>query len=158
VSPFPVEPARATGPMRLVLSAYPTAAAARRAAEGAVERRLAACASALVQRSTYLWNGRRETADEVLVVFKTAPKTVGALFRYLAARHPYKVPEIAEVDVLRVEPSYLAWLSGLVDPSSARAPGLAPRRPAGRRGREARAPARTRAPPRRPSRRSRTRR
>ena len=156
MSPFPVEPARGTGPMRLVLSAYPSPESARAAAEGAVAQGLAACASAIAQRSTFVWNGRQETADETLVVFKTAPKTVGARFRYLAAGHPYDVPEIAEVDVRRAEPAYLAWLSSVVDPSSAAAPRPAPTRRAGRRGRGARAPGRTPARRRRPSRQTRT--
>ncbi len=156
MSPFPEEPARARGPMRLVLSAYPSAASARAAVEGAILRRLAACASTLEQSSTFVWNGRRETARETLVVFKTGPKTVGALFRFLAEGHPYDVPEIAEVDVPRAEPGYLAWLSSVVDPSSAVRPGRRPTRPAGRRAPAARAPGRTRAPRRRPSRRTRT--
>jgi len=154
VSPFPVEPARATGPMRLVLSAYPTERSAQAAISAALRQRLVACASALSQRSTFVWNGRRETADEVLVIFKTAPKTVGALFRFLAETHPYEVPEIVEVDVLRAEPAYLGWLSGWVDPSSAATPPRLPTRPAGRPGRGARAPGRTPAQPRRRSRRN----
>ena len=155
MSPFPVEPARATGPMRLVLSAFPSAESARRAAEGALDRRLAACASSIAQTSTFVWRGRRTTSAEVLVVFKTAPKTVGALFRYLASAHPYEVPEIAEVDVLRAEPRYLDWLTALVDPTSV--PRAHPaRRPAGPRGRGARALGRTRARRRPRSRRTRT--
>lgn len=155
MSPFPVEPARATGPMRLVLSAYPSAEAARAAVRGALDRRLVACASAIAQSSTFLWRGRRTTAAETLVVFKTAPKTVGALVRFLADAHPYEVPEIAEVDVLRAEPSYLAWLTGIVDPTSADAGPGRTRSPGARRARGAPGPGRTRARRPRPSRRSR---
>ena len=154
MSPFPIDPARATGPMRLVLSAYPSPESARRVVEAVLARRLAACASSIAQRSTFLWKGRRETAEEVLVVFKTAPKTVGALFRYLARSHPYTVPEIAELDVLRVDPRYLGWLTGLLDPSSVPSAGRRPRRRAARRGRGARDPGRTRARRPRRSRRS----
>ena len=50
MSPFPVEPPRAGGPMRLVLTAYPSAEAAQRAIDGAIARRLAACASAVEER------------------------------------------------------------------------------------------------------------
>jgi periplasmic divalent cation tolerance protein len=156
VSPFPVEPARARGPMRLVLSAYPTPEAAQAAVHGALDRRLAACASALAQSSTFLWRGRRETAAETLVVFKTAPKTVGALVGYLAGSHPYEVPEVIELDVPRATPAYLSWLTGIVDPASGGLRDPA-RRPAGPRGRAARVPARTRARPPRRSRRTRTR-
>jgi periplasmic divalent cation tolerance protein len=154
VSPLPVEPARAPGPMRLVLSAYPSDAAAARVVRGVLDRRLAACASSLGQRSTFLWRGRRETASETLVVFKTAPKTVGALFGYLARTHPYEVPEIVELDVARADPRYLAWLAGIVDPTSAAGPPAPPRRRGGPRGRGARAPGRARARPRPRSRRS----
>ncbi len=158
MSPFPVEPARATGPMRLVLSSYPSAAAARRAVLAALARRLAVCGSLIDQRSTFRWRGRTETVPEVLVVFKTAPKRAGALCRFLADTHPYDVPEVVEVDVMRVEPTYLAWLSAWVDPTAAATPGFVVRRPGGRRGRGARAPGRTRAPPHRRSIRTRTRR
>jgi periplasmic divalent cation tolerance protein len=138
--------------MRLVLSAYPSVAAARRAVDGALDRRLAACASSIDQTSTFVWKGRRETATETLVVYKTAPKTVGALLRYVAETHPYEVPEVVEVDVMRGAPRYLAWLAGVVDPSSAGGRTPPARRPAGRRARGARVPARTRGRPRRRSR------
>jgi periplasmic divalent cation tolerance protein len=153
VTPFPLEPARALGPMRLVLSAYPSVAAAREAVEGALERRLAACASVLGAESRYWWRGSLESATESLVVFKTTPKRVGALVRFLKERHPYEVPEIAEVDVPRVEPAYLAYLERTLDtrPPGAE-PGRPPRRWAGRRAPGARRPARTRGPHRRPSR------
>jgi periplasmic divalent cation tolerance protein len=156
MTPLPIEPAGATGPIRLVLSAYPTDAAARRAVNGALHRRLAACASAIAQRSVFVWRGRRTTAEETLVVFKTAPKTVGALVRYIGTTHPYDVPEVVELDVARAEPGYLSWLLAAVDPSSAAGPGHRPRRRAGRRGRGGRAPGRTRGPPRRRSTRTRT--
>jgi periplasmic divalent cation tolerance protein len=153
VSPLPIEPARASGPMRLVLSAFPSEAAARRAIDRAIDQRLAACASEIPQTSTFVWKGKRETAREVLVVFKTGPKTVGALLQLLAALHPYEVPELVEIDVPRADDRYLSWLAGVVDPGS---PGGAgpPRRPGAPRGRAARGPARTRARPRRRSTRS----
>ncbi len=157
MSPYPVDTARALGPMRLVLTAYPSAAAARRAVDGAIARRLAACASEVDERSTFRWKGRVERAAETLVIFKTAPKTVGALTEYLAASHPYEVPEVIEIDVPRAEPAYLAWLTGVVDPSSRASLVEHPTRPVGRRGRGARVPGRTRARPPRPSTRSRTR-
>lgn len=154
MTPVPIEPARAVGPMRLVLSAYPSAEAAEVAVRGVLDRRLAACASAIAQRSSFLWRGRRETAEEVLVVFKTVPKSVGRLFRLLAASHPYDVPEIVEVDVGRVADPYLAWLTTTLDPSSWPRTGATAQRPGGPRGRAAPTPARTRGPRRRRSRRT----
>lgn len=151
MSPPPL-PERSPGPMRLVLSSYPSPETATAAARGALERKLVACASVLAQRSQYWWRGRIESASESLVVFKTAPKSVGALFGYLRASHPYEVPEVVELDVPRVDPAYLGWLLETVDPSSMERAPPRLRRPGGRRARGARPPGRTRARRRRRSR------
>ncbi|MGP8078609.1 MAG: divalent-cation tolerance protein CutA [Thermoplasmata archaeon] len=153
MTPFPVEPARAMGPMRLVVSAYPSPDAALAAVEGALARRLAAGASTQPADSRYWWNGRLESASESVVVFKTVPKRVGALFRYLRENHPYEAPEILEIDVPRVDPGYLTYLGRTLDAYALEVPaGPRPTRPGARRARGARTPARTRATHRRPSR------
>ena len=157
MSPYPADPEWARGPMRLVLSSYPTREQALEAAEGAVARRLAACGSLVAIESRYWWKGAVESAPETLVIFKTVPKRVGALFQFVAMHHPYDVPEIVELDVPRAGASYLAWLAATVDRTSGPLSADVVRRPAGPRARGARAPARTRAPHRRPSRRTGTR-
>lgn len=147
MSPYPLDPVRAVGPMRLVLTAYPSDAAAGRAVTSVLERRLAACANVLPIESRYWWKGKLESAPESLVLFKTVPKRVGALLAFLEGSHPYETPEIVEVDVPRVNARYLAYLAatlGEVRPRARRRP----RRRGGRRGRAAPAPGRTRARPR----------
>jgi periplasmic divalent cation tolerance protein len=141
VTPLPFEPAEASGPMRVLLTTVPTARDAARIARGAVERRLAACGQHWPIRSVYRWKGRIDSAEEELLLLKTGPKRAGALFRYLAASHPYEVPEIVELDVPRVAPAYLAWLLGATGPGSPRAR-AAPRR-AGSRARRRRPSRRT---------------
>lgn len=148
-----MDPVDATGPMRLVLVAAP-ATAAEGLVRGALDHRLAACANTLPIHSTYWWRGRVETADEELVLFKTVPKLVGALFRYLAEHHPYEVPEILELDVPRIHPPYLRYLAETIDRAAPPLPlggGRAGRssRPGSRPGQGAPAPGRTRGPPRR---------
>jgi periplasmic divalent cation tolerance protein len=154
MSPYPADPEWARGPMRLVLSTYPSRERALEAAEGAVARRLAACGSVVPVDSRYWWKGEVVAEPEALVIFKTVPKRVGALFRFLAEGHPYDVPEIVEIDVPRAGPSYLTWLASTLDRSSGPLSGDALRRPGGPRARGARGPARTRALHRRPSRRT----
>jgi periplasmic divalent cation tolerance protein len=147
-----MDPVDATGPMRLVLCAFPNDAAALAAGREAVRGRLAACAQRLPVRSTYWWEGRIEEAEEVLVLFKTAPKRVGALFRHLATHHPYRVPEIVEVDIARAHEPYLRYLADTIDADAPPPPlggGKAPTRPGSRRARAAPSPGRTRARPRR---------
>jgi periplasmic divalent cation tolerance protein len=139
--------------MRFVVTTYPDREAALDAVESVLRARLAACANILSAHSRYWWKGTIESADESLVVFKTVPKRVGALFRHLEGTHPYEVPEIVEVDVPRVGAAYLRYLAGMLDPDAPPPPlGGGPMRRGAPRGRGARAPRRTRAPHRRRSR------
>lgn len=156
MSPYPMDPVDATGPVRIVLSTFPTEAAAEDAVRTALEGKLAACANLIAVRSRFWWQGSIEVGTEVLVVFKTVPKRVGALCRQLADRHPYQVPEILEVDVARANAPYLGYLAATIDPDAPPLPlggGRPMDRSATRRG-SRRAPAaprpgRTRAPRRR---------
>lgn len=157
MSPYPIDAARSVGPMRLVITTYPSREAALAAVDGVLGRRLAACANLVAIESRYWWKEKVETAGEMGVVFKTVPKRVGALFRYLADSHPYEVPEIAELDVPRVASGYLRYLTETLDPFSPPPPlGAGVRRSEGRRAPGARPPGRTRAPPRPRSRRTRS--
>jgi periplasmic divalent cation tolerance protein len=151
-----MDPVDATGPMRLVLTAFPAGDAVQAAVDDVLSQRLAACATVVPVASRYWWKGGIESAEERLVIFKTVPKRVGALFRRLEELHPYDVPEIVEIDVPRVSDAYLGYLAATLDPDTPPLPlgGGSPVRSARRRGsprgRGARRPARTRARPRRP--------
>ncbi|MCI4331697.1 MAG: divalent-cation tolerance protein CutA [Thermoplasmata archaeon] len=153
MSPYPLDPVAATGPLRLVLCAFPTEDSARSAADSAVGARLAACASRWPIDSTFWWKEKVERSAEVLVLFKTAPKHVGALFRHLSELHPYEVPEILEIDVPRVHEPYLRYVAATIDPHAPPLPWGGGRVRPTRRGspkvRGAPRPARTRAPRRR---------
>lgn len=151
MSPTPSGTLRVVGRMRIVLSAYPSRAAALDAMDEVLGRRLAACANLLPVESRYWWKGRIESARESLVLFKTLPKRVGSLLRYLKEAHPYDVPEVAEVDVPRADPDYLRYLAATLDGASPNRRKTA-RRPEAPRGRGARGPGRTRARPHRRSR------
>ena len=147
MTPYPADPEWARGPMRLVLTTYPNRDRALTAVAGALARHLAACGSVTAVDSRYWWEGRVQSESEALVLFKTVPKRVGALFRYLEGDHPYSVPEIVELDVPRVAPSYLAYLTDTLDRASGPPRGVRrPTRPGARRAPAARSPGRTRAP------------
>jgi periplasmic divalent cation tolerance protein len=152
-----MDPVDATGPMRIVLSAFPSAKTAERVGRLAVEKGLAACVQRLPIDSTYRWRGRIESASETLVLFKTVPKRVGALFRLLETEHPYEVPEIVELDVPRVSGRYLQHLASTIDRAAPPPPlgggrpaHRVPKRPGSRRVPAAPAPGRTPTPRRRP--------
>ena len=152
MSPYPEDPVRAVGPMRLVITTYPSSAAAGEAIAAALDRRLAACANLVPVRSRFWWKGTIDSAEEALVLFKTVPKRVGALLAFLELAHPYETPEVVELDVRRANARYLQYLAATLDPTPPPALGARPRRSAARRARGARGPGRTRAPHRRRSR------
>ena len=97
--------------LRVVYCAFPDAASARRIGDAAVARRFAACVNRFPIDSTYQWKGAIEQAHEVVVLFKTSPRKVGALFDFLAREHPYEVPDIFELAVARAHRPYLEYLA-----------------------------------------------
>jgi periplasmic divalent cation tolerance protein len=145
--------------LRVVYCAFPDVASARRIGDAAVTRRLAACVNRFPIDSTYHWKGAIERTREVVVLFKTSPRKVGALFDFLARAHPDDVPDIFELSIARAHRPYLEYLAETLERGLPVPPDQLPgRRPVMRRG-SRRAPAarglrRTRGPHRRPSRRT----
>ena len=144
--------------LRVVYCAFPDAASADRVGDAAVRRRLAACVNRFPIDSTYHWKGGIERAREVVALFKTSPRKVGALFDFLARGHPYEVPDIFELDVTRAHRPYLEYLAETLERGLPIPPDrLTGRGPVRRRGSRpapaARVPRRTRGRHRPPSKR-----
>jgi periplasmic divalent cation tolerance protein len=146
----PLDPTGADRRLRLVYSAVPDERTAETLGRGAVERRLAACANWWPISSVYWWKARVERSEERAVWFKTSPKKLGALFRYLESEHPYEVPDIVEIQVSRAYEPYLGWMLRSIDPDSIEGARRPVRRSGSRSTRGARSPQRT--PTRRPRR------
>jgi periplasmic divalent cation tolerance protein len=95
----------------LVLSTFPDRGKAQRIAEELVIGRFAACANvASAVDSFYWWKGEVETANEVLVYFKTTAARFEAFAQKLRELHPYDVPEILAFRVEAGSPDYLSWV------------------------------------------------
>ena len=89
----------------------PDASVAGRIADALVDERLAACVQQLPGlRSTFRWEGRVETAEEVLLLIKTMHARIPAVFDRVRALHPYEVPELLVLDVQSGLPAYLDWV------------------------------------------------
>ena len=95
----------------LVLSTFPDADSARRAAETLVEERLAACVSILPQiESIYRWKGAIEKSSEVLALIKTNSWKYQPLEARIRQLHPYEVPEIISLRIDSGSVDYLRWI------------------------------------------------
>jgi periplasmic divalent cation tolerance protein len=95
----------------LVLTHLPDRDAALKLARELVERRLAACVNVLGQcTSVYRWKGAVEDAQEVPLLIKSRSALYEALEAAISELHPYELPEIIAVPVVRGLADYLAWV------------------------------------------------
>lgn len=89
----------------------PDAETAGRIADALVDARLAACVNLLPGvRSVYRWQGRVETADEVVLLAKTTAEAYPALQARLIELHPHELPELLAVETAFGLPEYLRWV------------------------------------------------
>ena len=95
----------------ILMTTVASRADAKRLAELAIQKRLAACVQVVPGvRSTYRWKGKIEETPEFLVLFKTAKKALPGLLKAIKATHPYSVPELVAVPVCAGSKVYLSWV------------------------------------------------
>lgn len=97
--------------VRLVLCTFPTIDSARQIGTVLVEKQLAACVNLIpAVESVYRWQGKLETAAEVLALFKTSAAVFSEFERELSTLHPYEVPEIIAIEPAAVAETYARWV------------------------------------------------
>lgn len=112
-----------TGPETLqealvVITTIETQQAAEQLAHVLVEGQLAACVQLVAPlTSVYRWQGKVETAREVLLLIKTTRMAYAALEAGIKRAHSYQTPEIIALPVTAGAPDYLAWLQAAVKPN-----------------------------------------
>ncbi|HHH47525.1 MAG TPA: divalent-cation tolerance protein CutA [Gammaproteobacteria bacterium] len=95
----------------LIYCTCPDQDSARAIANHLVDQGLAACVNILPGvHSVYRWAGKRETAQEHLLVIKTRPDAYGRLEQAIVDQHPYELPEIIAVPITQGLAAYLAWI------------------------------------------------
>src|SRR4051794_19390272 len=96
----------------LVFSNLPDREAAVKLARGLVAKRLAACVNVLSGcTSVYRWDGAVEHADEVPVLIKTRASRYAEIEAAIRELHPYELPEVIAVPIVRGLPDYLDWVT-----------------------------------------------
>ncbi|MGH8661960.1 MAG: divalent-cation tolerance protein CutA [Burkholderiales bacterium] len=96
----------------IVLTSLPDREAAVRLARELVAKRLAACVNVLAEcTSVYRWKGAIEDAREVPVLIKTRGARFAEVQAAIRGLHPYELPEIIAVPVVRGFDDYLQWVA-----------------------------------------------
>ncbi|HEU0368192.1 MAG TPA: divalent-cation tolerance protein CutA [Candidatus Acidoferrum sp.] len=98
---------------KVVLVTCGSRAEARRIAQAAVAKRLAACVNLVTVpvESLYRWKEKVERATEFLLVIKTTGARLKELEEEVARLHGYDVPEFLVIGVAGGSRKYLKWLS-----------------------------------------------
>jgi periplasmic divalent cation tolerance protein len=95
---------------RLVYVTAPNVDEARLLAQKILESRLAACVNIIPGvESHYWWQGKLETAPEVLLLIKSSAEHFDALSDLIRSHHSYECPEIVAVSPQEMAPAYRAW-------------------------------------------------
>jgi periplasmic divalent cation tolerance protein len=94
----------------IIISTYPNKNSITKIANELVKNKIAACVNITKISSIYSWQGKIKNTSEYLALFKTTQKNKKSLKEKIKATHPYKVPEIAEINITSINKSYLKWL------------------------------------------------
>lgn len=96
----------------VVFTNLPDRAAAQKLAQELVAQKLAACVNVLAEcASVYRWQGKVESATEVPVLIKTRAGRYAEVENAIRRLHPYELPEIVAVPVVRGFGEYLEWVA-----------------------------------------------
>ena len=91
---------------------FPDAETACKIVQEIIDLRLAACGNIVPQiHSIYRWQGKVESNDEALAVFKLASARYAEFETKLRGLHPYDVPEIICCKIDNGLPEYLKWVA-----------------------------------------------
>ncbi len=101
----------------LVLCTCPEASTAERIARVLIESRSAACVNILPGlRSIYEWRGAVESSAETLLLIKAKTATYPAVEALVRQHHPYELPEVIAVPIVRGLAAYLDWIDERLSP------------------------------------------
>ncbi len=77
-----------------------------------LEERVCACVNIIKGvESHFWWQGKIDTAQEVLLVIKTKEVLFGKLRTIVEHNHPYDIPEVISFKMDRLNQQYFDWLN-----------------------------------------------
>ena len=84
---------------------------AQKVAEELLKQRKAACVSILPGvSSTFWWQDKLDSAQEILLIVKTKASLVDEIVRLVTEIHSYDVPEIIALPIMGGNRDYLEWI------------------------------------------------
>jgi periplasmic divalent cation tolerance protein len=94
----------------LLYSTFPDKTIAEKAAHDLLEQRLVACVNILpATESLYWWQGKIESAAEIIVIAKTTADQFEAANACILSLHPYECPCIIAFPIIAGHTPFLEW-------------------------------------------------
>ena len=78
-----------------------------------IDEKLAACVQLLPIESFYVWQGKTQNENELLLLIKTRTALFEAAIARIKSVHPYSVPEIVGTQFLAGFRGYLEWIDAV---------------------------------------------
>ena len=98
-------------PSQLIFCSVPNQATADKITRLLLEQQLVACVNIFpAVQSVYRWQGKIESADELLLMMKSEQHCYHAIESLIVSQHPYEIPEVIAVSIEQGLPSYLQWI------------------------------------------------
>ena len=95
----------------IVLCTVPNKNDAKKISNALVQENLAACVSTVDKiNSIFSWDNELCNENELLLVIKTRLELFDKIEAVIKALHPYNVPEIIALPVIKGSKDYLEWL------------------------------------------------
>ncbi len=95
----------------MVYTTFPDITSAKRVGGELVDMGLVACVNILPGMvSIYSWEGKRETADEVVMIVKTQKTLADSVIREVTQRHPYDTPAVLSWEITGGAQAYIDWI------------------------------------------------
>ncbi len=95
---------------RMVLVTTGSVEEARLLARAILEKKLAACVNLLPGvESHYWWQGKLDSAQEVMLVIKSSAEQFDELAALVKEKHSYECPEIIALSPQEIAPAYREW-------------------------------------------------
>ena len=96
---------------KLVISTAGSREEASRIAKALIEEKLAACVNIVGPiESVYRWQGKVESAQELLMLIKTIAAKAASVTSRIRELHSYDLPEAIEVNIDGGSSEYLKWI------------------------------------------------
>lgn len=94
-----------------VFTTCPDVDVATELARHLIQQKLAACVNVIpTMHAIYRWQDAIEESKEALLLIKTTQERYAALEEYIAKQHPYQIPEIIAVPIVRCSNASLQWM------------------------------------------------